>query len=141
MINISYRQQEHFWPYFIWWCYSWLSYHVVFPRKPIIFFNVLVFDQASNNIRESKVRPFPDSYEPGILVLGQDVETLTFSEEVDASNFVTFLVDELIVSGNIRLKQRTNPGNKRLRLIMQEYYPLICFSMEVQWDFNFQLVW
>ena len=66
--------------------------------------NVLVFYQASNNIRESKIAPFIDSYEPSIFILGQDIETLTFSEKVDACNFITLLVDELIVSGNIWFK-------------------------------------
>ena len=94
--------------------------------------NILILDDATDDVRETKVVSSVDSDVSGVLVFRQQIVTESIVQKVDPCHLISFKKHILVLRDHIRLKERTDPGDKGKRLIMEKMDFLVCLLMKVE---------
>ena len=108
-----------------------LSLHLVFPDKPVISLHVVVDQYRTYDVNHTKLMALCDVHKFCVFVFWQNHAAISFLQEEDVRDFISFKVDVLIVSDDLRLKKGTDPGDERAWLTFQEIQTFVCLLVDV----------
>ena len=76
----------------------------------------------------------------GVLVLRQHIPSVTFTQEEDALDVVSFEKDVLVLGKAERFEQRTDPRDERSVLALKELDGLVPLFVDVEHELRFEVV-
>lgn len=88
--------------------------HFVRSGDPVFVANIIIFQNAGNNIYEAKNVTFSQIYVLEILVFRQNVPASPLLKDVKVVNAISFDEDKLILAHHISLEQGANPSHERV---------------------------
>ena len=105
-----------------------------------VFYVDPIGEATADDVEHSEMGTLRIVYVLHVLVSWKHIANLAFLEEVNAVDFIPVLVNILALLAQEGLKHRTNEGNERPGLILQEPDLLVCLLMDEKGHFNLETV-